>query len=374
LITATTLVFFAALSACTSDEDTPLGSEFIGDILGSTPGEVFQDTIMIASGDTVYSFGSLIENSAILDLGSLSGYERFIILKADFSSPGTDTSRIVEEANLRILVEDGTETRDIQALFYRLGTEYTEGDTVSTLDTLDVIADPVTGARVRTMALVTPTYPLPVDLVQGWIRGDSTHNGMAIAFTQLVDEKVIGFSSSESGNPPSIQVNFTDGTSTTYRINHDGNLVRSTQTTPNLIISDGFVRRVYFPIDLSQVNDSAAVHFAVAKFNIVPGTVFGSNQTVTLYVPDSKDPGDSAFLSGQLITQLTLDAGSGILEIPLTNILLLILAESVPDNGFVLHFLTENSEIKQAEFYSSANDSLRPRVIMTYSTPADFDE
>ena len=38
------MVLIAAAFACGDSDDTPLGSEFIGDILGSTPGTVFEDT------------------------------------------------------------------------------------------------------------------------------------------------------------------------------------------------------------------------------------------------------------------------------------------------------------------------------------------
>ena len=363
----------AAWSACTSDNDTPLGSEFIGDLLGSHPGTVFKDTISITSGDTVVSFYTLVANGTVLDLGRGSGYERNMVLRADFSNPGSDVGREVETADLRILFADGSETRDIQAIFYLLGTEYTEGDSISSLDTLGVVVDPETSEAVRTMALITPNYPLPPELVQGWIRGDSVNNGMAVVFTNLVDDKVIGFSSSESSDAPTIQVHFTDDTFSSYRITQDATFVRPSQPTSNLVVSDGFVRNVYFPVDLSQVNDSAAVHYAILRFNFVPGTTFGTNQTVLLYVPNSTDPRDPDFREGQRVTQQTLNSSSGILEMPVTNVLLKILAGEVPDNGFVLRFLTENSEIRQAEFYSSANDSLRPRVFMTYSTPAGFD-
>lgn len=364
----------AAWSACSSDKDTPLGSQFIGDLLGSRPGTVFKDTIPITSGDTAVAFYTLLANRTALELGRGSGYERNIVLRADFSKPGADVGREVETANLRLLFADAAETRDIQAFFYRLGTAYSEGDSISSLDTLGVIVDPETSDPLRTMALITPNYALPPALVQGWIRGDSVHNGIAVVFTNLADDKVIRFSSSESSNAPYIQVRFKDETSSNYRITHDANLVRAVQSTSNLIISDGFVRRLYFPVDLSQVNDSAAVHYAFLRFNFVPGTTFGSNQSVQLYVPNSPDPLNPAFRSGQLVTQKTLNSSSGILEMPVTNVLLMILGGKVPDNGFVLRFSAENSEIKQAEFYPSSNDSLRPRVFMTYSTPAGFDE
>jgi hypothetical protein len=59
---------------------------------------------------------------------------------------------------------------------------------------------------------------------------------------------------------------------------------------------------------------------------------------------------------------------------PVTNVLLAILADKVTDNGFVLRFKEENTEIKYAQFYPGSSDSLRPRVVLTYSTPARFEE
>lgn len=372
------LAVVVAFSACTSDNDTPLGSEFIGDILGSRPGVVFRDTIPVLSGDTVVTFYSLISNSTALQLGRADGYDRWMVLRADFSKAGADTAGIVDEAKLKIIFSSSDETRDIRAVFYRLGSQWSEGDTITTLDTLTAIVDPETGSRQRTMKLAERTYPLPVDLVQGWIKGDSTHNGIAVVFTDLIDGKVISFKSSEvssSDDRPKIQVVFRGtGTLKNYNVRHDGTFVRPVETTSNLVVSDGFVRRVYFPVDLSQVNDSAAVHSAVVRLNFVPETVVGGDQTVLLYVPNSTDPTSAKFRSGQPVSQVTMNSLSGVLEFPVTNVLLLILSGDVPDNGFVFRFNTENASVRQAEFFTSSSDSLRPRVLMTYSTPADFDK
>jgi hypothetical protein len=275
---------------------------------------------------------------------------------------------------------DTGETRRIKAVFYRLGTSYTEGDTISTLDTLVAIIPPAATSPVRTMQQFPRDYPLPPGLVQDWIRGDLPHNGIGIVFTELPsDTASIKFLSSEtpsSSDRPTIRAFFAGGDSTAYRISDDGTLVRPESTTTNLIVSGGFARRIYFPVDLSQVNDSAAVHYAAVTFTYVPGTTFGADQSVLLYVPNSVDPSDAGFLGGQPVKSMTLDSGSetGKLEIPVTNVLLAILADEVPDNGFVLRFSKEKDEVKQAAFYPSSNDSLRPRVVLTYSTPAEFDK
>ncbi|MCK5619170.1 MAG: hypothetical protein KAJ17_07210, partial [Candidatus Krumholzibacteria bacterium] len=210
-------------------------------------------------------------------------------------------------------------------------------------------------------------------LVEAWIKGDSIPNGIAIVYAGTGDN-LMGFDSRESAEDPSINVNFVDGTKTDYKVTDDGFYTRPLASTSELVISDGFVRRIYFQVDLSQVDDSAAVHDARVVFNFVPNSVFGANQNVFLYVPNSSDPDDPGFLVGRGVVTRTLDPASGVLELPLTNVLLLILSGEVPDNGFVLRWEQENIEVRQAEFYTSAHDSLKPKVYLTYSTPADFEE
>jgi hypothetical protein len=169
-------------------------------------------------------------------------------------------------------------------------------------------------------------------------------------------------------------VQFSDNSSSTYNIKANATLVRSTTSSPNLIVSDGFVRRIHFRIDLSQLSDSAATHRAFARFHISPDTILGDNRTLIMYVPDSGDFSDPAFLSGPLVVSRPVNAGEEIVDFPMTNTLLGVLSEAVPNNGFVIRFAFENSEIRVAGFYgSSASDTLRPRIFITSSTPADFD-
>jgi hypothetical protein len=57
----------------------------------------------------------------------------------------------------------------------------------------------------------------------------------------------------------------------------------------------------------------------------------------------------------------------------MTNAISLMLQGTLENNGIVVRFDAENSELRQVQFYgSSAADSLRPRVFVTSSTPADF--
>jgi len=368
------VVLIVAAFACGDSEDTPLGSEFIGDILGSTPGTVFVDTFTMAGGDTSYAFYSMIDKASYLDVGIDKGYERTILVRPDFSKAGSDTARTVEQASLRmdkITFEDYV--NEITTRFYQLGTEYSEGDSVMTLDTTFVIPD-TTGAIDRTMQEFPRQYPLPPGLVQEWIRGTVPPNGIAIVYAETGDQ-LAGFDSRTADVPPLVEVRFTDQNETNYSMAADGTYTRPTSATDNLVISDGFVRRIHFPVDLSQIDDSSAVHQAQLVLTYVPGTVFGSNQKVLLYLPRSPDPSSPDFLTGQLIVDATLDEDAVTLELPVTNVLLQVLAGTLQDNGFVLRFTSENTEVRQAEFYaSSGGGGQGPRVYVTYSTPADFEE
>jgi hypothetical protein len=367
------VVVIAAAFACGDSDDTPLGSQFIGDILGSTPGTVFEDTFTMAGGDTSYAFYSMIAKASYLDVGVDDGYERTIFVRADFSKAGSDTSRTVERASLRMdKIDYEGYVSEITTRFYQLGTEYSEGDSVMTLDTTFVIPD-TTGAIDRKMQEFPRLYPLPPDLVQSWIRGTVPPNGIAIVYADNGD-KLAGFDSRTADVPPLVEVRFTDQTESDYSMAADGIYTRPTSATDNLVISDGFVRRIHFPVDLSQIDDSSAVHQARLVLTYVPGTVFGGDQQVLLYLPDSSDPASAGFLKGRLITSATLDVDKVTLELPITNVLLQVLAGTLQDNGFVLRFTSENTEVRQAEFYSSGGGGPGPRVYVTYSTPADFEE
>ena len=363
----------AAILSCTSEDDTPLGTEFLGDILGSRPGVVFEDTVLVTSGDTVISFFPLLDASNPLQIGRRDGYERAMVMRFNFPGSGDDLDKTVTSAELRILFEDDTVSDVIPVRFHVLSSSYSEGDSMPTLDTLGAVVDPGTGGVARTMQLFPTTYPLPTDLVQAWIRGDSTHNGIAIVYTDPINDKIIEFKSSETTDDPQIQVQFSDLSSTNYTATDDGTWVQVVTPTTNLVISDGAVRRIKLPIDLTQISDSSAIHKAEITLNIVDGSVFGANLGVVLYLPNSSDPGDPGFISGQLVSSAILDESEGTVVLPITNALLLVLSDDLPDNGFALRFESENTEVRQAEFYGGGNPALRPRVVLTYSTKAEFD-
>lgn len=364
-----------ALASCSSDSDTPVGSEFVGGVLGSQPGEVFQDTIAVI-GDTVLTYFPVLASTRNLEVGLSEGYVRVALLRPDFSDTDGDENRTVTSAALRMRLQDLSTGEDIVVRFYTLGSPYSEGDSVETLDTLDVITDPETGSAERVIDFVDALQPLPPELVQGWIRGDSANNGIAVVY-QGTSDRLATFDSSErpasTDDPPVLQVEFSDQTSSAYDVTDDATFVRPTSTTPHLIISDGYVRRVYFRLDLDELNDSSAVHRARIRFNFIPGTIAGINQA-ELYIPDSDDVGLPAFRTGRLVTNAIFGEESEQIEFVITNTLLGVISGDLKDTGFVMRFVDENTGVRFAEFYgSSAPDTLAPTVILTSSTPAEFD-
>jgi hypothetical protein len=361
----------AVVLSCSSDPDGPVGSDL--DLLGSQPGDVFQDTIGVFA-DTVLQYDRLTSLSASdLEFGRSGGYTRAIIINIDFSGAGADTLRTVDRAELRLAASDITGA--FPARFYRLRAPYAEGDRMASLDTLAVIPDPESGSVERSLQSFPITYPLPADLVQGWVRGDTLRSAIAILYTDDVNDRIATFKSRENeADKPQIRVYFDGGFQTFYYANADAVFVRPQNATSNLIISDGYIRRVYFRVRLDELAEASAVHTARVRFHIVPGSLLGTNTTAVVYIPNSPDPASDDFLTGQLVTeQGILDADESV-EFPLTNSIFLTLQGSLEDNGFVVRFENEGTELRQVEFYgSAAMDTLRPRVFITSSTPADFD-
>jgi hypothetical protein len=273
-----------------------------------------------------------------------------------------------------------TGAASIRGRILYLGTPYSEGDTMSTLDTTYVLPDPDTGAEVRTFTPTETEYPIPADSVTRWIKTRS-NNGVAIVYAGTAADTASFYSSEAptSGDRPWFNLVVPGGSTsgTNYNVVADGNYVRPTTTTNDMIISDGFVRRFHWNIPLDQIDSTVAVNRATARFYLVDGTVLDEPQTVTYYVPESANTGSEGILSGTffLAQAVTVNTDAGYVDLPLTGPVLGMLGGTVAENGFVLRYATENWILRQAEFYTSAapDDTLRPRVIITASFPAEFD-
>lgn len=355
-----------AIAACSSDPRSTLGSD--DDLIASRPGVIVQDTLDVFA-DTVLSYESVI-GFGNMDLGRVSGYERAMVLQFPFT---LGSSNPVLKAVLRLTPEavDGS----IPARFYQLTFPYADGDSIPSLDTLGVILDPVSGAATRSLKVVPREYNLPPLLVQQWLRRETDRNAIAVIYADPDTTAIATFFSAEadSSNRPLIKVNFVNGDVQTYKVKADANFIRPTTTSPNLTISDGFVRRLYFRVPLDQLPDRAAIQNARVRLHIVPGSTLGSDPNLIVYIPTSSDPTSADFLTGQNVTALAYQASADYIEFAMTNAIALILDGTLENNGVVVRYDAENSSLRQVQFYgSNAPESLRPRVYITASTPADY--
>jgi hypothetical protein len=384
--------FFFALAvagiwivSCSSDPPNTLGSD--SDLLGSEPGDVFQDTIGVYA-DTTYAFDTPIAVQPGLEMGRRDGYTRTVILTPGFAElTTTDAQRVVVSASLRMVPG---QLGSFPMRIHRLGYRYAEGDTVASLDSLaaaPAVPDPSAGNTIdRTVEANDALHALPPLLVQDWIRDADTRVSLAMIYTDTVNERVETFPSTEAADDlPTLQVNYTGGIQRSYKIRDDATAYHlAGAASSNLIVSDGYPRRVFLRAELDSLADDAAVHSARMRFHIVPGTLFAGappdtsldqidRVTLLLYIPDSTDPASAEFKSGQRIDEVEITSEDDVLEFAMPNAIFLVLQGTLKNNGFAIRCKDENTELRQVELYGSdAPAGLRPQVFVTTSSPAVF--
>jgi len=358
---------------CSSDPDTPLGSEFLnGGGIGSEPVEVVQDTLRVESGDLSFLVGSYLFNSETMLLGRENQAESWPVLKVDFSKAGDDTTLEVREATLRLVMSVTSET--LSAVFRELASPLVDSDTLSGISLGDTIPDEENVA-VRTMAYADPTYGLPPALVQEWIRGDRPHNGIAVVLDDPSDTTRLVFQATERGADlrPTLKVIFTNNDESTYVMSADGTFVKELYSTSNLLLSDGVTRRVFIPVDLSGFDPNTLVHEAKLVLHIVPDSFLGGDLSVTLYAPESADIDDPDVLEGTLVTSTVMTTKSDAVSFSIRNILAILLSKKKEDNALILRYTNEGTSIRRAEFYGSgAAGGLEPSFTFTYSKAPEF--
>ena len=368
-------LFLAVIVAggCSSDPDTPLGSQFLeGGIIGSEPGEVVQDTLVVQSGDFSFTVGSYLFNSEKLELGRKDDVETWPVLRMDFSAAGDDTALVVSKATLRLLMVETTEK--LGAVFRELGAALVDSDTLKGISLGDTIPDEE-GAVVRTMTYATASYTLPPSLVQQWIREERVHNGIAVVLDDPSDTTRLAFKATEQGedNRPTLIVSFTNNDVSTYLMKVDGAYAKDLYATSNLLLSDGATRRILIPVDLTGFDPNTLVHEARLELHHVPDTMFGSDFSVALYAPASADTADPDILSGTPVNAAVMSESSEVLSFSIRNILSTLIANGTEDNALVLQYFNEGTAVRRAEFYGSgAPDSLAPYVTFTFSKAPKF--
>jgi hypothetical protein len=376
---------WVALLSCSSDPASTLGSD--SDVLGSEPGTVYQDTIGVF-GDTTFAFHTPIATDTDLELGRDDGYERIMILQpgfAELDAHAGDLTRTVSSASLHMFTAHVMTSFPVR--FYRLERKYTEGDTISVAPALPdslAIPDPGAGGSIdRHIESFPPTFPIPASLAQSWIRADpndedNAREAIAIVYMDTADRVATIPSRNAKDDQPYLDVLFTDNTTRSYRIRDDATVYRPLTTTSNLVVSDGFARRVFMHAQLDSLAKNAAVHSARMRFHIVPNTFLPADtlvtsETLVLYIPDSTDPSRAEFKTGQRVIEQPVRSDATIVEFPMANAIFLVLQGTLKNNGFAIRFKDENTQFRQVELYgSAAADSLRPRVFVTSSTPAVF--
>lgn len=370
---AVLLLFLISGGGCSSDPDTPLGSEFLeGGTISGEPGETFQDTLLVESGDLSFVVGEYIFNSDKLELGRKDDVETWPVLRVNFSTAGDDTLLTVREASLRLVMSETTET--LSAIFRELGTELVDSDTLKAISLGDTIPDNE-GAAVRTMAFADPNYGLPPALVQDWIRNKRPRNGIAVVLDDAADTTRLVFQATERGESlrPTLRVIFTNSKISTYAMSVDGTFAKEIYTTPNLLVSDGVTRRVLIPVDLTAFDPNTLVHEAKLVLHYVPDTILGTDVSVTLYAPETTDTGDPDVLGGTLVSATVMDEESDVLSFSIRNILSTLITKGTEENALVLRYSNEGSAVRRVEFYGSgAADSLAPAFTFTYSTAPKF--
>lgn len=352
------------------------------DLLGSEPGTVYQDTLSVF-GDTTYAMRTPIAVATTVETGYDLFFDRTMVLDVGFEALSTnpgDTLRTVATASIHL--STGSLTQSFPVRFYGLGRRYTEGDTLSDLSYLtnaDAIVDTLAGTIERHLEAASQVYPIPASLAQRWIRYPKSREAIAIVYTDTANQRVAAVpSSEETSGRPYLLVNFTDGRSRSYEVANDATLFRPRSATSNLVVSDGYARRVFLHMPLDSLAKDSAVHTAHILFHVVPNTFYGTKKDTTsfdmiLYIPDSTDPASASFKTGQRIIDQSVASGQTTLDFPMTNALFLILQGKLKNNGFAIRCADENTIARQIELYgSSAPDSLRPRVFITASTPAVF--
>jgi hypothetical protein len=369
-----------ALLSCSSDPTNTLGSD--SDLLGSEPGKVYQDTIAVFD-DTTSAMHTPIAVGLTLEAGQDNFFNRAMIMQVGFSklteTPG-DTLRTVQSAYIHLTTGNLKDTFPVR--FYELGHRYTEGDTVGSLSYLsaaDAIVDTVAGSIERDLKAATQAYPIPASLAQRWIRDKDSREAIVIAFTGT-DHRIVSIPSSEGDGVPYLHVAFTDGIQRSFNVADDATTYGPQSTTSDLVVSDGYPRRVFLRAAIDSLSKDSSVHAAHLRFHVVPNTFYAVREdsvarslSVILYIPDNPDPASAGFKTGQRIIDINVASDQKEISFSLPNALFLILQGKLKNNGFAIRCTDENTNPRQLVLYgSAAPDSLRPKLYVTSSTPADF--
>ncbi|MFQ5510969.1 MAG: hypothetical protein ACE5EO_03885 [Candidatus Krumholzibacteriia bacterium] len=371
------VLVIAALAGCSSDPDSPLGSEFRDTgLIGSDPGEVFLDTVVVASGDTSLVTNAVIANFDTITAGRTGDIEKAILLR--FNMAGADPSKSVQEAVLNLSPANAQDGDVINVQIFELLDSLVVGKSLKSLNlSASAISDPFnSGAIDRTMEVGTTQYALEPSLVESWI-DSSWHNGIAIVVMDAITNQELAWESSDKDSTGLfLRVKFADNSQSFHRTvtGVDATFFKSLAPVTNLRVSDGETRRVFLPIDLTGVGSDTLLHDARLAVTIVPGAGDGGVHSVTLYAPLSSDENNSGFLFGTAVSTVLFDADKiSVIRFPVRSIVEDFIANPGSNNGLVLQFTFEGASTRRIEFYGSGSGpGLGPLLSLTFSNSPRF--
>ncbi len=359
-----------AFAGCSSDPDSPLGTDFAdGGLIGSDPGNVFQDTVTVTSGDFNFVTSAVLSAADKITVGRLGDTETAMLLRFNFSTAGADAGKQITDAFLSLSPDSTTDNDSFNVRFFSMLDELS--DTLTSLNlTAAAIPDPGnSGAVDRTMSIANSSYRLEPDSVETWI-DNLGHNGVAIVLMDVTTAKELSWKSKERGtNKPFLRVVFSDATETRYPIKDDATFVTLLNLSSNLRISDGVRGRFFLPIDLGRFDTRSIVHDAILTLSFVPGSFTIGDQSVLIYAPTDTSLAVSRRLAGAGTVRTT----STVIRFRVREVIEEFIAKPSTNHGLVVRFTLENSSIRQAEFFNSAAaPGLKPFLSLTLSDAPTF--
>ncbi|MEE9270427.1 MAG: hypothetical protein V3V49_09210 [Candidatus Krumholzibacteria bacterium] len=368
-----------AVTGCSSDPDSPLGTDFAdGGLIGSDPGTVFQDTVTITFGDSNFVTSAVLSAANKITVGRLGDTETAMLLRFNFSNAtAEDKAKQVTDAFLSLSPDDMSDNDSFNVQFISMldSLSNTLSDTLTSLNlAATAIPDPGnSGAVDRTMSVGSTFYRLEPDSVETWIFNEG-HNGIAIVLMDATTAKELSWKSKEQGaGKPFLRVVFNDATETRYQIGNDGTFVTLLNPSSNLRISDGVRGRFFLPIDLSGFDTRSIVHDAILTLSVLPGSFTVGDQSVLIYAPTETSLAASRRLAGAG-SVVTIDGTpKTVVRFRVREVIEEFIASPSTNHGLVVRFTLENSQIRQAEFFNStAAPGLKPFLSLTLSDAPTF--
>lgn len=378
------------LACCTSDPEGPVSEIFLEDGTYGPRGNV-PDTIFTAavSGTTI-SIPDGIGNSLLLVIGESAGIEyRAILMKFKPVPSEEHSGKQVSSAVLHLPIRVAPDSAfSLDATFNELEEDFSEEDTIISVPPHDSEAIPDTlGETVRVLSINVVDYSLDGSLVQEWLDGTREHHGVAVLLEEgAASGGLIEMNARELGSdPPAIRVEFEDGSDTVYAAVTDYSV--ASFEGEGLHCIGGVATRIFFEFDLEELlHEKAIINYARLVLSVekegglgaTPGeeSLLGLSRDFIfyMYTPNVSDPGDTLWRSGTGVGLGSFNPrGSETLTIGMTGFIEDILLGLRENTGLVLQSDLERVRIQKASFYTGETESsLRPRIEVVYSRPAEF--